>query len=147
VHPDHPQVGLRGAVAGEAEEADLARLPRLEGRPHPPALGVEDALGVVGVLDRVELQEVESSRNREVLAEGTAVVWAADAPDGGTYVALFNRGEKAARVEAPLRTLGLAGAFDVRDLWARAARGDAISTVSAEVEPHGAALLRLSRRK
>ena len=88
-----------------------------------------------------------SSRNREVLAEGTAVVWAADAPDGGTYVALFNRGKTAARIEVPLARLGLAGACSVRDLWARAPRGDASSSVSAEVEPHGDALLKLSPAK
>jgi len=88
-----------------------------------------------------------SSRNREVRAEGTAVVWAADAPDGGTFVAFFNRGDAAAKVEVPLAKLGLTGVHSVRDLWARTPRGDASAAVSAEVDPHGAALLKLSPRK
>ena len=84
-----------------------------------------------------------STRNREVLAEGKAVAWAADAADGGTYVALFNRGEAAAPVEVPLAKLGLSGTLDVRDLWKRAPRGEATGVVRADVEPHGAVLLKL----
>ena len=62
-------------------------------------------------------------------------------------MALFNRGDAAARVEVPLAKLGLAGTFSIRDLWARATRGDAASSVSAAVDPHGAALLKLSPAK
>lgn len=94
--------------------------------------------------DEVIAVNQTSTRNREVLAEGTAVAWAADAPDGGTYVALFNRGEARARVEVPLARLGLAGPLAVRDLWKRAPRGEARSAVSAEIEPHGATLLKLT---
>jgi alpha-galactosidase len=86
----------------------------------------------------------ESSGNREVLAEGPAVVWAAEAPDGGTYVALFNRGESPRAVEVPLARLGLSGTVRVRDLWQRAARGEAIGSVRADVPSHGAALLKLT---
>jgi alpha-galactosidase len=85
-----------------------------------------------------------SSRNREVLAEGKAVAWAADAPDGGTYLALFNRGETPLPVEVPLAKLGLPGTVAVRDLWKRAERGTASGAVRSDVEPHGAVLLKLS---
>jgi hypothetical protein len=86
-----------------------------------------------------------SSRNREVLADGPAAAWAADAPDGGTYVALFNRGEAPLRVEVPLARLGLSGRLSARDLWKRAPRGEPSGSVGADVEPHGAALLKLTR--
>jgi hypothetical protein len=62
-------------------------------------------------------------------------------------VALFNRGEARARVAVPLEKLGLSGGFAVRDLWARAPRGEVSSSLSAEIDPHGAALLKLSRRR
>jgi hypothetical protein len=97
--------------------------------------------------DEVIAVNQASARSREVLAEGTAVAWAADAPDGGTYVALFNRGEAKARVEVPLAKLGLSGTLAVRDLWKRAPRGEAQGGVSAEIEPHGAALLKLTRAR
>lgn len=103
-----------------------------------------DAL-TLQLLTNEEVLEVNqaSARNREVLAEGKAVAWAADAADGGTYVALFNRGERTAAVEVPLARLGLAGPLRVRDLWARSERGEASGSVRAEVEPHGAVLLKL----
>ena len=83
-----------------------------------------------------------STRNRELLAEGKAVVWAADAADGGTYVALFNRGEAVAPVEVPRRKRPLRDPRRARPLEARAAgRGD--GAVRADVEPHGAVLLKL----
>jgi hypothetical protein len=88
-----------------------------------------------------------STRNREVLAEGTAVAWAADAPDGGTYVALFNRGETPTRVEVPLATLGLSGTVAVRDLWKRVPLGEASGRVGANLDPHGAALLKLDAER
>ena len=97
--------------------------------------------------DEVIAVDQASSRNREVLAEGAAVAWAADAPDGGTYVALFNRGDAPARVEVPFAKLGLSGVHSVRDVWARAPRGEAASSVSAELAPHGSALLKLSPAK
>jgi hypothetical protein len=107
-----------------------------------------DAL-TLELLTNEEVIEVDqaSERNREVLAEGTSVVWAADAPDGGTYVALFNRGETRREVSVPLAVLGVSGAFSVRDLWKRAPRGETSSRVAAEVDPHGAVLLKLSPAK
>jgi hypothetical protein len=88
-----------------------------------------------------------SRGNREVLAEGDRVAWAAEAEDGsGTYLALFNRGEtKDLAVEVPLSRLGLAGEVRVRDLWKRTSLGPATGTVRATVDPHGAVLLKLAK--
>jgi hypothetical protein len=95
------------------------------------------------LLDR-QFELCRSSRNREVLAEGKAIAWAAEAADGGTYLALFNRGEAMAPLEVPLAKLGLTGTVRVRDLWKRAPRGAATGAVRADVEPHGAVLLKLT---
>jgi hypothetical protein len=88
-----------------------------------------------------------SRGNREVLAEGDRVAWAAEAEDGsGTYVALFNRGETTGlAVEVPLSRLGLAGEVRARDLWKRTSLGTAAGAVRATVDPHGAVLLKLTK--
>ncbi len=87
-----------------------------------------------------------STRNREVLAEGDRVVWAAEEPGSpSVYVALFNRGAAPASVEVPLAKLGLAGTVGVRDLWERAERGTTSGALRAEVESHGAVLLKATR--
>jgi hypothetical protein len=87
-----------------------------------------------------------STRNREVLAEGDRVAWAADEPGSpSVYVALFNRGSAPATVEVPLAKLGLEGTVGVRDLWERAERGTTSGALRAEVEPHGAVLLKATR--
>jgi hypothetical protein len=62
-------------------------------------------------------------------------------------VALFNRGEAVAPVEVPLARLGLSGTARVRDLWKRAPRGEATRAVRADVEPHGAVLLKLTPKR
>ena len=157
----HQPRRLRGRADGAHDEADHQRVLALQGSgevhahdsvEHVPAprsmmgghLPENDALTLQHLTNEEVLAVNQAStRNREVLAEGKAVAWAADAADGGTYVALFNRGEAAAPVEVPLAKLGLSGTLDVRDLWKRAPRGEATGVVRADVEPHGAVLLKL----
>ena len=50
-----------------------------------------------------------------------------------------------ASVEVPLAKLGLAGTVGVRDLWERAERGTTSGALRAEVESHGAVLLKATR--
>ena len=57
-HLEHAQVDQRIFVAGEADEADLARLLRRQHGLHGAALG-EDAVGVFQADDLVELHEVD----------------------------------------------------------------------------------------
>lgn len=89
-----------------------------------------------------------SRRNREVLAEGDRVVWAAEAEDGGAmYVGLFNRGaQQGLAVEVALSRLGLRDTARVRDLWKRQDLGAVQGAVRANVPSHGAVLLRLAAR-
>jgi len=85
------------------------------------------------------------SRPRPIVARdgrgATSVVWASDAPGGGTYAALFNLSEAPGRVGCSWTELGLEGPIRVRDLWARAEIGVMEGRVDAELPPHGSALL------
>jgi alpha-galactosidase len=89
-----------------------------------------------------------SRGNREVLAEGDRVVWAAEAEDSGaTYVGLFNRGEQEElAVEVPLSRLGLGDTARARDLWKGQDLGTVRGVVRASVPSHGALLFRLAAR-
>jgi hypothetical protein len=92
----------------------------------------------------------EGARPRPIIARdglgGKAVAWASDAPDGGTYVALFNLSDSPRRVGCPLAELGLEGRRAIRDLWARADLRLGGELLERELPPHGSALLKLSVR-
>ena len=59
----------------------------------------------------------------------------------GSAVALFNRGETQARVEAPIADLKLAKGAAATDVWAGHALPALDDRVAADVEPHGVVLL------
>jgi|GEM_PF-5607062 len=73
------------------------------------------------------------------------VVWASEAPDGGTYLALFNLDGVARRVGCSWADIGVAGGHRVRDLWARADLGSQDGRVELELPSHGSALLKVAR--
>jgi hypothetical protein len=79
------------------------------------------------------------------LADGLRAWSARPAAGEGCYLALFNTTAQPAELAFPLRRLGLEGRASVRDLWARAAAGEAEGTLRATVPAHGAVLLQLSR--
>jgi alpha-galactosidase len=69
--------------------------------------------------------------------------WTARSPDRRTtYLAMFNLAEKPARLEFPLKYLGI-GKASARDLWSGKELGPVAGRVEAEVASHGAALLAL----
>jgi alpha-galactosidase len=80
-----------------------------------------------------------------VSQQGTAEVWARPLAGGAWAVGLFNRGTQPAQVTVRLADLGAKGRLKIRDLWAHADQGPAGEEISRSVEPHGVALLRLSR--
>ncbi len=88
-----------------------------------------------------------SSANRPLQVQDGMRAWTARAPNGATYLALFNPGDKPSRPGVDLRWLKLRGPVRVRDLWARRETGTATTRVEADVPPHGAALLRLDGGK
>ena len=84
-----------------------------------------------------------SSANRPLHVQDGMRAWTARSPQGATYLALFNPGDKPSRPGVDLRWLKLRGSVRVRDLWARRDIGTVTDRVAADVPPHGAALLRL----
>ncbi len=95
--------------------------------------------------DEVLAVNQRSSGNAELFnAEGLAA-WRADAPDGGTYLAVFNlRNGAEAAISVDLAKLKLSGAARVRDLWRRQDIARARGAFAPTIPPHGAGLYRLS---
>jgi hypothetical protein len=83
--------------------------------------------------------------NRQAFTKGDDVVWIARDPErGDSYLALFNLSDEFKKVIFRLENEGLRGTYLVRDLWKRKNIGAINKTVWADLEPHGAALYRLS---
>ncbi|CAM3804499.1 glycoside hydrolase family 27 protein [Cohnella lubricantis] len=81
---------------------------------------------------------------RQALREGPRIVWTAEGPDGERYAALFNTGEEPVVVSVSLAELGMNGsAAQGKELWSGRETGLLEGELSAEVQPHGAALFRL----
>jgi alpha-galactosidase len=78
--------------------------------------------------------------------DGTEV-WARELADGGRAVVLLNRGERAARIEVTWELLGGSRAHTalVRDLWERQDIGRRTEGYDVTVEPHSAAMLKVTR--
>jgi hypothetical protein len=120
--------------------------------------------------DEVIAVNQNSTGNRQVYNSANHIAWVADVPGSGDkYVALFNaapapvpggnrrgRGGPAAaapvndpatslpaQVTVTLADIGLTTPCNVRDLWAQKDIGPAAGAVSAQVNSHGAVLLRL----
>jgi alpha-galactosidase len=81
---------------------------------------------------------------KRVLQRGSQEVWARPLEGGRTAVALFNRGEEPATIEATLAELGVARGASARDVWRGRAFDVRDEKISAEVEPHGVLLLVLA---
>jgi alpha-galactosidase len=78
---------------------------------------------------------------RRVVQRGALEVWTRPLDGNRTAVALFNRGETPARVEATSAELGVTGPVATTEVWTdRSLQGDG-NTIAADVEPHGVALL------
>jgi hypothetical protein len=121
--------------------------------------------------DEVLAADQQSADNHQVSRQEDLIVWAANIP--GTpdkYVALFNAQEhpvdpnvpqpaatsgrrgrppatmpgKGVAVSASLQALGMRGPVKVRDLWARQDLPQEAETITANLAPHQAAMLRLS---
>ena len=79
----------------------------------------------------------------QVAADGTTRVWSRPLADGTLAVGLFNLGNTAGEVSISWPALGLSGPQPVRDLWLHQDLGEASGTFTAQVPPHGVALVRI----
>jgi alpha-galactosidase len=80
---------------------------------------------------------------RRVAQRGPLEVWTRALEGKRTAVALFNRGETPAKVEASFAELALTGRMAATDVWTQRSLGAVEGGVAADVEPHGVVLLRL----
>jgi hypothetical protein len=105
-----------------------------------------DSLTLALVMNGEALAVNQDSRNnREVRSENGLVVWAADLPDSGVAVGLFNlNGEGPSDVRVTWAELGLSGGGRaVRDIWARREAGLFKGGFSAKIPAHGAGFFRI----
>ena len=72
------------------------------------------------------------------------MITAAEALDGGRYVAFFNQAKEPYDAEILLSQLGLSGEHTVRDLWQRRDLGTVSTSVTVAVPSHGARLIKLT---
>lgn len=90
----------------------------------------------------------ESEGNRQLFRRGDQVAWTAREPaTGDVYLALFNLADSPGTVSVTLADLGLRGLVEVRDLWKRRNEERAEGTISRDIGPHGAVLLKLGPSK
>ncbi|MDJ0276977.1 glycoside hydrolase family 27 protein [Sphingomonas sp. 2R-10] len=91
-------------------------------------------------------QDRLGSQGHRVARDGTSEVWVKQMADGGRTLLLWNRGETPARITADWTTLGLPAniRLKARDLWAHKDLGRLSRSYSAEVAPHGVAMVRLN---
>ena len=91
-------------------------------------------------------QDRLGQQGRRVARDGTSEVWVKQMADGGRTLLLWNRGETPARITAEWTTLGLPAdvRLKARDLWAHKDLGRMARRYSAEVAPHGVAMVRLN---
>lgn len=91
-------------------------------------------------------QDRLGQQGRRVTRDGTSEVWVKQMADGGRTLLLWNRGETPARITAEWTTLGLPAdvRLKARDLWAHKDLGRMSRRYSAEVAPHGVAMVRLN---
>ena len=85
---------------------------------------------------------VEATR---ITQDGTSEVWGRPLAKGAYAIALFNRGEDPATVSVKWSDVKLSGKLKVRDLWAHKDLGKVADGYSAQVPPHGVAMIRVER--
>jgi alpha-galactosidase len=115
----------------------IARSPLMMGG-HLPSLD-EDTLALL-TSDEVLAVNQDSSNNRELFRHGGAAVWAADAPGGGHYLAVFNTDDTGPlKVDIPFEWLNLSAPCRIRDLWAGRELGR-LTAFSPTIPSHGAGM-------
>ena len=88
-------------------------------------------------------QDKLGRQGRRISKEGGAELWVKPLQNGDLALAIFNRGETIATVQAVWELLGLQGKHKVRDLWAQVDMGSIRDSYSADVASHGVVMLRI----
>ncbi len=77
--------------------------------------------------------------------DGETDIWSRPLADGSVAVGLFNKDYTPKKITVQWKDLGLAGEQAVRDLWRKKNVGKFIDSFTAEVQPHGAVMLKVGR--
>jgi hypothetical protein len=84
-----------------------------------------------------------STGGRQVMASHNAILWRAEDPEGGSYLAAFNLGDETRSLQWSWKEAGLPNAaYQVRDLWMHKDLGSA-DKLKARLKPHAAMLVRV----
>jgi hypothetical protein len=94
--------------------------------------------------DEVLAVNQASAENREAFRADGVAVWQAKAPDGDTYIAVFNLSD-VAPLPVKLAQFGAQIPMRCRDLWTRHDLGVINDSFAPVIPSHGAGLYRLSR--
>jgi len=86
-------------------------------------------------------QDALGRAGRRVVQRGPLEIWTRPLDGKRTAVALFNRSEETAKVEATFAELGLEGRAATLDVWAQHSSVVLDGRIAADVEPHGVVLL------
>jgi len=89
-------------------------------------------------------QDALGRPGRRVVQRGPHEIWTRPLTGERTAVALFNRGETPATIEATLAELGIDERASAVDVWTGRSLGVLEGKLASEVEPHGVVLLVLS---
>lgn len=86
-----------------------------------------------------------SSNNKPLLNDADKAIWTADAPGAGArYVAVFNKGERNAKIAVDLTQIGATKGCTITDLWTGKVLGKFTGTFSPDINPHGAGLYKIT---
>lgn len=84
---------------------------------------------------------------RRKLVDGPFEVWVKELEDGSKAVGFFNRSREPMEKTVNLSALGLAGKYNVRDLWKREDVGVAGEKITVSPNPHGVVLYKFVSAK
>jgi hypothetical protein len=73
------------------------------------------------------------------------IAWITTHVRSGYYIALFNAGEETGDITLEMDSIGLQGDVEAYDIWEQKEIGIVGDTLTARVNPHGAAVFRINR--
>lgn len=79
------------------------------------------------------------------LSDTNNQIWYGTMTDGSVVVGMFNRNDSQATTEVSLSDLGLTGEWNIYDLWEHNEEGKTSATVTANLQPHGCKIVKLSK--
>jgi len=128
----------------QAEQRTMMSLWSIVGSPLMLGSFLPDLDGwTLGLLTNKEVLDMNQfARNpRQLTRQGDCAIWAADGPDGSSYMAIFNLGACQASIAVPIR--GMLGDGNIYDMWSGDGLGPSERVCEFEVDAHGARVFTL----